>query len=80
MDDLYDSVVKSPERPPFSTNIFDGCEPSPPQAQAELREFPEHEEIHEHELESDSHWFRLSTVVAIFFIGVASSYYIIHHY
>ena len=65
------------EHPPFATNIFDVYEP--PQAQAELREFSKHEERHEHELESDSHWFRFFSVVALFFGGAAISYYIINH-
>lgn len=62
-------VAESPERPTFSTNIFD--------------------EREEHELEPKRqeqepfdahHWFWLSIVMAIFLIGVASSYYMIHYF
>lgn len=65
MDD--DSPLISAERPTFSTNIFDEREESEPELQQEQESFDAH------------HWFWFSIVIAIFFIGVASSYYIIHY-
>jgi len=59
-----EDVVEPPERPTFSTNIFDGREPEPEP---------------EPELLPVAHpWFWFCTVIAIFCFGVASSYYIIH--
>lgn len=47
-----------PERPAFSTNIFD-------------------DRALQQEPSVDYHWFWFSIVILIFFVGVASSYYII---
>lgn len=60
------------ERPPFATNIFDGRE--------ETWE-PEDQEEDQTESRTDRimHWFWFFGVIALFFGGVAISYYIIHH-
>ena len=66
--DLEEVVVaEQPERPTYSTNIFDEREEPEPERQ-EQEPFDGH------------NWFWLSIVIAIFFIGVASSYYIIHYF
>jgi len=63
--------VEPPERPTFSTNIFDGREPEPePEPEPELQQEQEPQVAHP--------WFWFCTVIAIFCFGVASSYYIIH--
>ena len=59
-----------PERPTFSTNIFDGRDE--PEPEPELQQEQEPSDAH--------HWFWLSIVIAIFFFGVAASYYIIHNF
>lgn len=55
--------------PSFATNIFDGCE-----AGNELED-PQTESNTDHILQ----WFWFFSVIALFFGGVAISYYIIHH-
>jgi len=62
---------KQSEHPTFPTNIFDGRE--------EAVEPEDQEDQTESRSDRIMHWFWFFSVLALFFGGVAISYYIIHH-